>query len=71
MSDSQTSNNRYGAYRTNRLNQEIDDYINREKITDFEFSKRVGYGRPTVTNWRNGIHRPSEKALENLSKVLR
>lgn len=71
MSDNQTSNNRYGTYRANRLNKEIEDYINRENITDGEFSKRVGYGRSTVTNWKNGIHRPSEKALDNLSKVLR
>lgn len=71
MSVSQTSNNRYGAYRANRLNQEIEDYINRENITDLEFSKRVGYSRSTVTNWRNGVFKPSEEALENLSKVLR
>lgn len=71
MSNSQTSNNRYGTYRVNRLNKEIEDYINRENITDLEFSKRVGFSRPTVTNWRNGNHRPSEEALETLSKVLR
>ena len=71
MSTSQTLHNKYGIYINNRLNKEITDYINKENITDLEFSERIGYGRSTVTNWRNGKHRPSEEALEILSKILR
>ena len=71
MSDIQTLNNKYGKYINDIIIKEINNYMQKNNLTDNQFAEKIGVSRSTVTSWRIGRQRPSEKTLDNLSKVLR
>ena len=75
MLDTQTQNSiSRSKYKDDPMCKNISDYILHNNLTDLEFTNRLNkiikqegdsaektVKRSTVTNWKNGVQRPSEK----------
>lgn len=84
MLDTQTQNSiSRSKYKDDPMCKNISDYILHNNLTDLEFTNRLNkiikqegdsaektVKRSTVTNWKNGVQRPSEKRWKYIAKLL-